>query len=92
MRTDLESDKFIRTVYNSLQEGETIDSSAVNKVNSKIASEVQENIKQRTASILQGTFVDSKKFDNATKTVRVVVKTGVKDVAAAKTLKSLMGN
>jgi hypothetical protein len=92
MRTDLESDKFVRTVYNSLQEGETVDSSAINKVNSKIASEVQENVKQRTAAILQGTYVDSKKFDNATRTVRVVIKTGAKDVAAAKSLKSLMGN
>ena len=89
MRTDLESDKFVRTVYNSLQDG---DNSTLNRVNSKIASEVQENIKQRTAAILQGTFIDSKKFDNATRTVRVVVKTGTKDVNAAKTLKSLMGN
>ena len=92
MRTDLESDKFVRTVYNSLQDGDTTDNSTLNRVNSKIASEVQENIKQRTAAILQGTFIDSKKFDNATRTVRVVVKTGTKDVAAAKSLKSLMGN
>lgn len=92
MRTDLESDKFVSTVYNSLQEGEKTENFTDNNVKSKIAYDVQENIKQKSSAILKGTFIESKKFDKQTSTVRVVVKTGVNDVGASKALSSLMGN
>jgi len=92
MKNELEGDKFTKTVYNSLQEGQAINNQANNEVNSKIAGDVQENIKSKTKAILQGVYVESKKFDTATNTVRVVVKTGTKDIQTAKEVRMLMGN
>ena len=92
MKNELEGDKFTKTVYNSLQEGQAINNQANNEVNTKIAGDVQENIKSKTKAILQGVYVESKKFDTATNTVRVVVKTGTKDIQTAKEMRMLMGN
>jgi hypothetical protein len=63
-----------------------------NEVNSKIAYEVQQNIKSKSKAILQGVYVESKSYDTATNTVRVVVRTGTKDISAAKQVRALMGN
>ena len=92
MKNELEGEKFTKTVYNSLQEGQSINGQANNEVNSKIAGEVQENIKSKSKAILQGVYVENKKFDTATNTVRVVVRTGAKDISAAKQVRALMGN
>ena len=62
------------------------------EVNSKIAYQVQENIKSKSKAILQGVYVESKKFDTSTNTVRVVVRSGSKDIAVAKQIRSMMGN
>lgn len=92
MKNELEGEKFTKTVYNSLQEGQSINGQANNEVNSKIAGEVQESIKSKSKAILQGVYVENKKFDTATNTVRVVVRTGAKDISAAKQVRALMGN
>ena len=92
MKNELEGEKFTNTVYNSLQEGQSINGQANNEVNSKIAGEVQESIKSKSKAILQGVYVETKKFDTATNTVRVVVRTGAKDISAAKQVRALMGN
>ena len=92
MKNELEGEKFTNTVYNSLQEGQSINGQANNEVNSKIAGEVQESIKSKSKAILQGVYVENKKFDTATNTVRVVVRTGAKDISAAKQVRALMGN
>ena len=43
-------------------------------------------------NLLKNCVVESKKFDTATNTVRVVVKTGTKDIQTAKEMRMLMGN
>jgi hypothetical protein len=65
---------------------------SLDDINSKIANQVQENIKSKSRAILQGVYVESKSFDSSTNTMRVVVKTGTKDIAAAKQVRALMGN
>lgn len=93
MKADLESEKFKQTVYKSLQEAEEelkVASSTV--VKDTITNELQENIKQKTAAILRGTYVESKEFDKGTSTVKVVVKSSVKDIEVSKQLSRLMGN
>lgn len=93
MKAELESEKFKQTIYKSLQEAEEelkVASSAV--VKDTITSELQENIKQKTNAILRGTYVESKQFDKATSTVKVVVKSSTKDIETSKQLSRLMGN
>ena len=93
MKAEVESEKFKQTVYESLQEAEEeykASSAAVTK--DKIASNLQENIKQKSAAILRGTYVESKEFDKGTSTVKVVIKSSVKDIETAKNLSRLMGN
>jgi hypothetical protein len=92
MKNELEGDKFSNVAFDSLQNGQSINGQANNEVNSKIAYQVQENIKSKSKAILQGVYVESKKFDSSTNTVRVVVRTGTKDIGAAKQVRSLMGN
>ena len=93
MKADLESEKFKQTVYKSLQEAEEelkVASSTV--VKDTITNELQENIKQKTNAILRGTYVESKEFDKGSSTVKVVVKSSVKDIEVSKQLSRLMGN
>lgn len=92
MKNELEGDKFANTATESLQQGQTTNGQANNEVNSKIAYEVQQNIKSKSKAILQGVYVESKSYDTATNTVRVVVRTGTKDISAAKQVRALMGN
>jgi hypothetical protein len=92
MKNELEGDKFTNTATDSLQKSQAFSGSANTEVNSNIAYQVQESIRSKSKAILQGVYVESKKFDNATNTVRVVVKTGTKDIETAKQIRSLMGN
>jgi hypothetical protein len=92
MKNELEGEKFVGKASESLQEGQSLGGQANNEINSKIAYQVQENIKSKSKAILQGVYVESKKLDTSTNTVRVVVKTGTKDIAVAKQVRALMGN
>lgn len=92
MKNEMEGNKFTNAATDSLQRSQSMNGQSNNEVNSKIAYQVQENIKSKSKAILQGVYVESKKFDTSTNTVRVVVKTGVKDIATAKQLRSMMGN
>lgn len=92
MKNELESERFKKTVYESLQEGLTKNGQAENEANSKIASNVQEDIKTKSKGILKGVHVESKSFNTQTQTVLVVVKTGGKEIATANQIRSLMGN
>ena len=92
MKNELESERFKKTVYESLQEGQSNNGQANNEVNSKIASNVQEDIKTKSKGILKGVHIESKSFNTETQTVLVVVKTGVKEIATANQVRALMGN
>ncbi len=92
MKNELDSERFKKTVYESLQEGQSNNGQANNEVNSKIASNVQEDIKTKSKGILKGVHIESKSFNTENQTVLVVVKTGVKEIATANQIRSLMGN
>jgi hypothetical protein len=92
MKNELDSERFKKTVYESLQEGQTIGGQSNNEINSKIASNVQEDIKTKSKGILKGVHIESKSYDTESKTVLVVVKTGVKEIATANHVRALMGN
>jgi hypothetical protein len=92
MKEEVEGDRFTNTLTDNLQKGSDINGQVVNEVNTNIAKQVQENIKSKSKAILQGVYVESKKFDNSTNTVRVTVKTGTNDIAVAKQVRSMMGN
>ena len=91
-KNELESERFKKTVFDSLQEGQTIGGQSNNEINSKIVSNVQEDIRTKQKGILKGVYIDSKSFDKDTKTVLVVVKTSVRDIATANQVRALMGN
>lgn len=92
MKDEVEGDRFANTLTDNLQKGSDVNGQVVNEVNTTIAKQVQENIKSKSKAILQGVYVESKKFDNSTNTVRVTVKTGAKDIGTAKQIRSMMGN
>jgi hypothetical protein len=92
MKEEVEGDRFTNTLTNNLQKGNDVNGQVINEVNTNIAKQVQENIKSKSKAILQGVYVESKKFDNSTNTVRVTVKTSTKDVAVSKQIRALMGN
>lgn len=92
MKEEVEGDRFTNTLTDNLQKGSDVNGQVINEVNTKIAKQVQENIKSKSKAILQGVYVESKKFDTSTNTVRVTVKTGVNDISASKQIRSMMGN
>lgn len=92
MKVEVENSNFIRAVAESLQEGVNTNGSPDNKVTSKIATELQDNIRQQSKAILIGTYVADKSYDAGSRTVKVVIKTGVKDNEVAKQVSRMMGN
>jgi hypothetical protein len=92
MKDEIEGDRFANTLTDNLQKGSDVNGQIDNEVNTNIAKQVQENIKSKSKAILQGVYVESKKFNNSTNTVRVVVKSGMSDIAVAKQIRSMMGN
>jgi hypothetical protein len=93
MRLDLDSEKFKKSVFESLQEAETETRQPVsNNVKSKIVTSVQEDIRQKSTAIMRGTYVSDKVYDNNTKTVKVTVRFTPEDLAMSKKLSRLMGN
>ena len=92
MKEEVEGDRFTNTLTDNIQNGSDINGQIINEVNSKIAKQVQENIKSKSKAILQGVYVESKKFDNSSNTVRVTVRSGTNDIAVAKQIRSMMGN
>jgi hypothetical protein len=92
MKNEMEGEKFVDTINDSLQESFVSNGQSIVDVNSKIAYKVQENIKSKSKAILQGVHVESKKFDSSTNTVRVTVRTGVREISTARQVRTLMGN
>jgi len=92
MKVEVENSNFIRAVAESLQEGVNTNGSPDNKVTSKIATELQDNIRQQSKAILIGTYVADKSYDAGSRTVKVVIRTSVKDNETAKQVSRMMGN
>jgi hypothetical protein len=92
MKVEVENSNFIRAVAESLQEGVNTNGSPDNKVTSKIATELQDNIRQQSKAILVGTYVADKSYDAGSRTVKVVIRTSIKDNDTAKQVSRMMGN
>jgi hypothetical protein len=92
MNNEMEGEKFVDTINDSLQESFASNGQSIVDVNSQIAYKVQENIKSKSKAILQGVSVDQKSFDKSSNTVRVTVRTGVREIATARQIRTLMGN
>jgi hypothetical protein len=92
MSNEMEGEKFVDSVNDSLQESFASNGQSIVDVNSQIAYKVQENIKSKSNAILRGVSVDQKSFDESSNTVRVTVRTGVREIATARQVRMLMGN
>jgi hypothetical protein len=94
IKSEIETDRFVNTVTDSLQNSEAFggESGTSKSVKSKIVYDVKESMKQKSSAILRGTYVDSKSYDSDTKTVLVTIRSSPKDVANSKTLKAMMGD
>jgi hypothetical protein len=92
IRVELESGNFIETVSKSLQEGEDDAGQVSQNVKSNIAINVRNNIRQNSKAFLRGTYVENKEYDSTSRTIRVTVKSSVRDVAASRELSKMMGN
>lgn len=92
MKIELESERFVNTLYDSMQDGKSFNNQTNNDVNSKIATQVREDIKAKSKGILKGVHVESKKFDASRNIVLVTIRTGVKEIATSKHIFNLMGN
>jgi hypothetical protein len=92
MKTEVESEKFTESIFDTLQKSDEVDRSKTESVNHNISQAVKQSIKQKSAGILKGTYVSEKVYDQSTKTVRVVVRSSDHDIEAAKRLARMMGN
>ena len=85
--TEVQSERFISSVSNSLQNSEVDSKNTNSSNNSKIAYEVRENIKQKSNAILQGTFVENEQLDTNSGLIVVTVRAGRKESDLAKSIK-----
>jgi|694.fasta_scaffold00352_62 hypothetical protein len=93
MKVELESTSFVTAVSKTLQDSESeSDKTVKSNVSAKIASDVQDNIRQNSKALLKGTYVESKTYDPSTRTVKVIVKTSLRDLDTSKQLARMMGN
>jgi hypothetical protein len=90
LNTEVNSERFVTTVSKSLQNSATVDSDSSVTLNTKIANEVKETIRQRSTALLKGTLVESEVYDSSSRTITVTVKTGVKESDISKTVRKLM--
>jgi hypothetical protein len=91
LKTEVQSERFLVTVSKSIQETETLNQAGDNKESAKIAYNVRESIRQRSSSILQGTYLQSESFNPDTKIVTVVVSAGTKENSLMKDVKKVVG-
>jgi hypothetical protein len=90
LNTEVNSERFITTVTKNLQNSETSAGDNSMNVNSSIANEVRETVRQKSSSLLKGTIVDSEVYDPDTKSITVIIKTGVKETGIANTVRKIM--
>ena len=87
IKVELDSERFVATITNSLQrsnEGQT-------DINSNIAYDLKENIKQKSSAILMGTMVESERYDEASKSMVVVVRASPRDRKAMNQIRGTLG-
>ena len=82
LNAEVNSERFVASV--------TITGDNSTTLNSKIANEVKETIRQKSSTLLKGTFVESEVYDPNTKSITVIIKTGVKESGISNTVRKLM--
>lgn len=92
MQTEMESERFVTTATKSLQQAQTFGGPDSVEVNSQIAQDVQQDIRAKSKAILRGVHTQTAVYDASSKTVKVTVKTGAKEIVAAKQIRAMMGN
>jgi hypothetical protein len=90
LKTEVDSERFVSTITKSIQESDAVGGSNMSSVNAKIATEVKETIKQKSESLLKGTYVESESHDAKSNSVVVTIRTGSKEVGVVGTIKKLM--
>ena len=90
LNAEVNSERFVATVTKTLQDSVTITGDNSTTLNSKIANEVKETIRQKSSTLLKGTFVESEVYDPNTKSITVIIKTGVKESGISNTVRKLM--
>lgn len=90
METEMEGEKFIKNTTTSIQKSRTFGAPGVNDIDSTIAYNVQENISSKARSILRGVHVESTEFNPNANTLKVTVRTGVREIGTASQVRSLM--
>lgn len=92
IKSELDSEHFKQSIFESLQEGETENGKPTNETKSKVAYNVKEDIKTKSKGILKGVLVESKQIDTTNGIILVTVRTGVKEIDSAGKVSKLMGN
>lgn len=90
LKTEVDSERFVSTITKSIQESDAVGGSNMSSVNAKIATEVKETVKQKSESLLKGTYVESESYDAKNNLVVVTIRTGTKEVGVVGTIKKLM--
>lgn len=91
LKVDIQSERFLVTISRSLQETNMTNNIGDNKEGSKIAYNLRESIRQRSSSILQGTYLQSESFNPETNLVTVVISAGKKESKLLKDVKKSVG-
>ncbi len=91
LKVDIQSERFLVTISKSLQEANLENQIGDSKEGSKIAYNLRESIRQRSNSILQGTYLQSESFNPETKLVTVVISAGKKENKLLKDVKKSVG-
>jgi hypothetical protein len=92
METEVESERFVTTATNSLQQSQSFGGPEAAELNAEIAQNVQQEIREKSRAILRGVHTQSVVFDDKSKTIRVTVQTGTKEIVTAKQIRAMMGN
>ncbi len=91
LKVDIQSERFLVTVGKSLQEANLENQLGDNKEGAKIAYNLRESIRQRSNSIMQGTYLQSESFNPDTKLVTVIISAGKKESNLVKDVKKSIG-
>jgi hypothetical protein len=91
LKVDIQSERFLVTISKSLQETNMTNQMGDNKEGAKIAYNLRESIRQRSSSILQGTYLQSESFNSDTNLVTVVISAGKKESKLVKDVKKSVG-
>lgn len=90
IKTELETERFYQGIADDTQMLTKENATQEKNISSNIANNVREQIKQKSAVILKGTYVAKESFNENAKAITVVVKSSKEDINISKMLKKQM--